>query len=292
MSMQTEQKKKALFLYSSATGKEKKQRQLARILPRLEALFDLTVHQNETMEEGVALARESCGVYDALILFGGDGSLNHIVSALAEKENAPIFGYLPGGTLKDGGKNLGAKSIEKGLRVIEQGHVAKLDLVKANGDYFMYVAGFGAYMDVSYVARRRAKKALGRVVYYLLCIKEMFRIRHHEIDIESDEGAFHGKVSVAAFLNGKWLGGMKVNKRGRLNDGRLEILLVRPRLFNGFLSFFFHAGFKRLYGSQIKVTIDNGVEWCLDGEKGPKGPLKMEVAQGALKAYCDPRQLD
>lgn len=287
----TIQKKKALFLYSSATGKEKKKKQLARILPRLEKLFDLTVHQDKTMEEGIALALDACGKCDALILFGGDGSLNHIANALAYKENAPALAYLPGGTLNDGGKNFGVSSIEKGLRIIEDGFISSIDLLKAGDTYCVYLAGFGAYMDVSYVAKRKTKKLYGKFIYYMICMKEMFFHRRYPICIEGEDSSFEGRVAIASFMNGRYIGGMQVNKKAKLNDGTIEALLVRPRLFNGFLSFVFHAGFVRLKGNHFKVAIPEGVEWCFDGEQGEKGSLELSVAHNAIKVYCDKNQL-
>ena len=280
--------KKALFLYSSSTGKPKKNKKwLPEITARLEAIFDLESHKTSSIEEAERLAIESCGKYDALILLGGDGTLCHIASCLSGRENAPILGYLPGGTLNDGGKNFGANSIEKALRNIEKGESRAFDMMKVGDSRAFYLGGFGAYMDVSYVAKRKAKKFLGRFVYYLICIKEMFSFRRYQVEIEGEQG-YKGRACIIAAMNGKWIGGMKTNSKGSPGDGKLELLIVPPRLFNGFLSFFFHAGFITLSGSRFHIHVDKEIEWCIDGEPGPKGDLEIELLPASLKAYCDP----
>lgn len=282
----TIKRKKALFLFSSATGSPKKQKKLPKVFAALEPYYELDIRKTSSMEEGQSLALESCGHYDSLIVYGGDGTLNHIASVLAEREDAPVLGYLPGGTLNDGGKNYGVDSIKKGVRILQEGAFGRFDLVKVGKDYSTYLAGFGPYMDVSYVAKRKVKKALGKLVYYLICIKEMFSIRKYHLKVEGD-GQFEGKASILAAMNGRWIGGMRTNSKGKANDGKLELLILRPTIFNGFFCFFFHFGFLRLSGERFHVSVDKPVEWCVDGELGPTGDLDIELKKGALKIYCD-----
>ncbi|MCR5078435.1 MAG: hypothetical protein K6B65_00700 [Bacilli bacterium] len=285
-------RKKALVLYSTNTGHIAFLKHKDEVDEALSPIFDLTYFETKSREEGETAARNSCGQYDALILYGGDGTLNNIINVLSRYDNAPVLAYLGGGTLNDGGKNFGVKNLRSGLKVIKEGHIGDFDVIRSGDSSFFYLGGFGAYMDVSYVAKRRMKKAFGRFVYYLLCIKEVFFIQRHKVKITNEDGVIYdGKVCSLSILNGKWLGGMKVNGKGKVDDGKAEILIVKPRLFNGFLRYIFHRGFVRLSGKNIKIEIPEDQDWCFDGEKGPKGNIEIEVVPHALKAYCSPEVL-
>ncbi len=282
-------KQKALVMYSKNTGHSAFSRHREEVENALSPSFDLTFLETKDSEEGKQAAKDSCGVYDVLILYGGDGTLNNIINVLSRYENAPVLAYLGGGTLNDGGKNFGVKNVKTGLSLIQGGHVGEFDVIRAGDSSFFYLGGFGAYMDVSYIAKRKVKKVLGRLTYYILCIKEVFVVQRHKVRISNEEGVIYdGKLCSLSILNGKWLGGMKVNAKGTLDDGKAEILIVKPRLFNGFLRYIFHKGFVRLSGSKFKLEIPEDQDWCFDGEKGPRGSLEIEVVPHSLRAYCNP----
>lgn len=283
---------KAIVMYSNNAGHSPFLKHKEEVESALSPIFDLTFVETKSMEEGERVTRESCGNYDTLILYGGDGTLNNIINVLSKCDNAPKLAYLGGGTLNDGGKNFGVKNLKSGLSLIQKGHVGEFDVI-SNGEHsFFYLGGFGAYMDVSYIAKRKIKKLLGRITYYILCIGEMFKIQRHKVKISSEEGLlYEGKVCSLSILNGKWLGGMKVNAKGSLNDGVADILIVKPRLFNGFIRYVFHRGFVRLSGKRIHIELEEDLPWCFDGEKGPSGSLNLEVKNRCIKAYCDPEVL-
>lgn len=279
-------RKKALFLYSSAAGKDKSEKKIEKVISFLRDRFEVDVIQTSSAEEGREAAIASCGVYDTLAIMGGDGTLKNTIEVISGRENAPALAYLGGGTLNDGGKNYGVKGLKSALKIIEGGNIESFDLGRANGEAFVYLAGIGAYMDVSYVAARKKKKFFGRFIYYMICIKEMFHSWRIPVKITSDKVEFEGKVCVLAGMNGLYIGGMRTNSKGDMKDGEIELLLLRPRLFNGFLHFFFHAGFIRLKGSRFLIETDPSADWCLDGEKGSSGSLEIKIEHAAYRAYC------
>ena len=79
--------------------------------------------------------------YEAVIVFGGDGTVNEVVSGIAEKEYIPKLGIIPGGT-----GNLITKlvqidqDIDKAIESLDFNLTNKIDIGKANDHYFGYIS--------------------------------------------------------------------------------------------------------------------------------------------------------
>ena len=83
--------------------------------------------------------------YDAVIVFGGDGTVNEVISGIAEKEYIPKLGIIPGGT-----GNLITKlvqidqDIDKAIESLDFNLTNKIDIGKANDHYFGYIFSVGS----------------------------------------------------------------------------------------------------------------------------------------------------
>ena len=291
--------KKALFLYSDATGRGQVNKRLDFVLSSLRESFPrLDVKKTSSMEEGMELAKASCGVYDALIFSGGDGTFHHIINALAEMDNVPTLGYLNGGTIGDIGPNFGIhRNLKKALRIIKEGYTSGFDLGKIGDTYFAYVAAIGAYADIPYVTKRIHKKRLGRIAYYFKAVGDAFRPKAIPVHIEADGKAYDLKVPFLLCLNGKNVGGFRVNSSSsRIHDGVFELYLTKPGLFNGILHYlFFKARTVKIRASSIDIKIDYPLPWDLDGEAAMEGSIHIDAVDSDMRIYCakkyaEPRQ--
>ncbi|MCR5348165.1 MAG: hypothetical protein K6E59_00955 [Bacilli bacterium] len=282
--------RKALFLYNGASGKGKTNRHLPEILARLEAIFDVVdVFKTSTMEEGMEKAKQACGVYDVLVFRGGDGTFNHIVSALYGMPNPPIMGYINGGTISDIGRNFGIKgNVRHALSIIEGGHTCGFDLGLVNGEVFTYMAAVGAYADIAYVTKRKYKKRIGRIAYYFKAIAEALRWRSVPCVVEAGGERVETKVPFLLCLSGKNVGGFRVNAReSNIHDGKMEMYLTKPGLFNGLLHYlFFKVRTTKIVASEFHVQISYPEPWCLDGERGPSGDVHIKTVDSGLRIFC------
>ena len=273
-------KEKALFLYSKATGRWKRYSKIDEVQQRLAAHFDLTCHECRSLEEGLDIVQKDASSYDALLLFGGDGTLQHYVNALSKLENPPTLGYLCGGTLNDGGKNFGAKNLRKSIDIILKGHIEDVDVMKTTAETGIYLLACGAFTDVSYVS----KKKLGFWSYYLRCIKLLFKRERHTFTIRYDGKEETMKKPFLSIANGKWIGGFLVNRKSSISDGLLELIVPKTNFFNGVPALFFNH--KRIIKSHsFEVEAEPDLQWSLDGEKGPVGNVKVEIASKKLRVY-------
>ena len=100
--------------------------------------------------------------YDVVCVFGGDGTMNEVTNALMHRQNKPLLGYFPTGTMNDFGSNfdLGNDLVKIAERICN-GNVRSFDVGCFNGRYFNYVAAFGAMCDVPFTTNRDAKELLG-----------------------------------------------------------------------------------------------------------------------------------
>ena len=281
--------RKALFLYSEKSGRANIRKHLPEMIEELRDCFlTLDVFNSPSAEEGAKKAKEACGIYDVLIVFGGDGTMRNIINALAPMDNAPILGYINGGTISDIGVNFGIKGSHRhAVNIIKAGNIASFDVGKINDEYFGYVAAVGAFADIPYTVRRNQKKRIGRLAYYLKAVQEAFvpdkvkgvlRVNGQEIPF---------KTPFLLCLSGRNMAGFLVSRKSRFDDGKFELYITKPGLFNGLLHYFFFKMRTDCYISDhFEIEIDYSEPWDLDGEKGPVGVVTISCLPKRLKIFC------
>lgn len=83
--------------------------------------------------------------YDAVLVFGGDGTVNEVISGIAEKDYIPKLAIIPGGT-----GNLITKlleinqDIDGAIDELDFNSTNKIDIGKSNGNYFGYIFSIGS----------------------------------------------------------------------------------------------------------------------------------------------------
>ena len=279
---------KVLYLYSDKTGINKSKRRVERINNSLKKIYnDITIKKTENLDDFEKNIRNSGGFYDILIVAGGDGTAKFAVSVLMKmpKEERPILGYIPTGTVNDAGKAVGYKgSVRQALRVLKKGNIDYVDICKVNNDYFNFVCAAGAFSDISYVVQRGYKKVIGRLAYYFYALSQVFKKRVIEADIETKDEKFTVKAPFIMVMNSRNVGGFPVNFDYSVKDGLAEVYITKPGLFNGLLHYaFFKVKTTQLKVSRIKVTLKSDDYWCFDGERGDKKSVEIQVLNKELK---------
>ena len=279
---------KTLYLCSNKTGLKKSEKKTALIFNSLRKIYkDLTIIKTENIGDFEENIRKSVGIFDIVIVGGGDGTLKAAVTVLMEfsKDQRPILGYLPLGTVNDAGKAVGINgSIKKALKILETNSVVDVDVCKVNDEYFNFVCAAGAYSDISYITKRRAKKIIGKFAYYFVAIASLFKKKKLEVHVVADDQVVDMKTPLVLIMNSKNVGGFPVNFHYSVVDGMVEIYLTKPGLFNGLLHYaFFKMRTIKLRAKHVKVSIKSNETWCLDGEKGFDGDIEINVFQRELR---------
>jgi len=279
---------KVLYLYSDKTGIIKSQRKVEKLNNSLRAIYNhITIKKTENLGDFEKNIRESAGVFDALIVAGGDGTLKFAVSVLMtiKKEHRPTLGYIPTGTVNDAGKAAGYKgSIRQALKVLKAGATDMIDVCKVNNDYFNFVCAAGAFSDIAYVVKRGSKKFFGRLAYYFYAIGQVFKRKIIECEVETANQKFTVKTPFIMVMNSRNVGGFPVNFGYSVKDGLAEVYITKPGLFNGLLHYaFFKVKTTKLKVDHIKITLKSDDYWCFDGERGDKKTVEISVLKQELK---------
>ena len=279
---------RVLYLYSDKTGVAKSERKINKLNNKLKGIYsDLTIKKTKDLEDFESNIKNAAGVYDILVVAGGDGTVKFVVNVLMTipKDKRPIIGYIPTGTVNDAGKAVGVKgSVRQALKVLKAGRTDTVDICKVNNEYFTFVCAAGAFSDISYVVKRGYKKVIGRLAYYFYALSQIFKKREIEYEITTKTEKFSGKAPFIMVMNSRNVGGFPVNFDFSVKDGLVEVYITKPGLFNGLLHYaFFKIKTTKLRVDYIKITLKNDEYWCFDGERGDKKSVEISVLKQELK---------
>ena len=285
---------KCLFLYNPNSGKGKIQRKLQLIERMLKMRYDeVTLYATKSAEDLQRKAAEGAMEYGALIFSGGDGTFNLVLGGIGERK--VDLGYLPSGTANDVARSRGIpKNVKKALKVILGGRRETLDCMNIDQTgYAMYIAAAGAFTSVTYSTPQKQKKRFGWLAYVFECCKKQMKFDSFPIEVTCGGKTEEAKAVLILVMNGRSVAGFSVNKKASMQDGKMEIAILRERKNLGFwgrvCAFFeilrlFFRGSKcgskhllRLSGAEVSIKAGENVVWDLDGEKGDSGNIDIRL---------------
>ena len=98
----------------------------------------------------------------SLCASGGDGTLDEVVTGMMKRGGKTPVGYIPTGTTNDFANSLHIpKDLLSAADAAVNGKPFHCDIGQFNDDYFVYVAAFGLFTDVSYQTKQEMKNMLG-----------------------------------------------------------------------------------------------------------------------------------
>jgi diacylglycerol kinase (ATP) len=217
---------------AGAGGRRDVGRSRAELATRV--LKDLNVNARISVTSGAGeathltrLAAEA-GV-DAVIAWGGDGTVNEVASVLV---GGPVsLGIIPAGSGNGLARELGlSRDPETALRGAVQADTVRIDVGDIGGRYFFNLAGIG--FD-AYVARRFNAEARGRrgvLPYVRLAAAALFRYHAREYEIRDSDLVCRGAATLIVIANSRQYGnGARIAPAAMLDDGWLDLVVVTPR---------------------------------------------------------------
>lgn len=272
--------KKMLLIVNPCSGRARMRNELLGVVEIFsQAGYLVTVYP--TKARGDATSRvTSLGTceYDEIVVCGGDGTLNEVITGLMRSGNQYTLGYIPSGTLNEWSSGLKiSRNIKKAAEDIASGRKIKLDIGKFSDKYFSYTASFGAFTDASYSAPQDVKNVLGQAAYFFEGIKSLGNIKPVHLKFTADGRETEGDFLFGAVSNSMSVGGIvKFDESAvKLNDGKFEILLIRnpdnilklQPIIDGILKRDFNReGIEFFTAESVTVTGGDGLSWTLDGE--------------------------
>jgi lipid kinase YegS len=171
------------------------------------------------------------GELDLLVAAGGDGTLNEVVHGLMalSTDARPVLGVVPLGTANDFATGCDIpRDPHEALALCMEGEGVPIDVGKANEHWFLNAASVGFGAEVTATTPPELKRLLGPAAYTVMgAILAMNPHQYHGRLILPDR-EITGSGPVAIVGNGRQTGGgMQVAPRARIDDGLLDVLVVR-----------------------------------------------------------------
>lgn len=287
--------KRLLFIFNPRSGKGKIKEHLADIIDTMvKAGFEVTTYTTQCQGDAIEKAKAEAGNYDRIVCSGGDGTLDEVVTGVMSSGHKVPVGYIPAGSTNDFGNSLGIdKNMLHAAEIASNGSPFACDIGRFNDDYFVYVAAFGLFTEVSYSTSQDLKNMLGHAAYILEGMKQIWDIPSFHMQVEYDGNVFYDEFIYGMITNSKSVGGFKGIIPGDigLNDGVFEVTLIKtpknPIQLNEILAFLtgIIKDSNMVYSFQtdlLTLKSSDHVPWTLDGEYG--GDHNKVTVQDCKKA--------
>ncbi|GAB6098541.1 YegS/Rv2252/BmrU family lipid kinase [Halanaerocella petrolearia] len=241
-------------------------------------------------------------MYDAIVVAGGDGSINEIVNEMMKQELKVPLGVIPAGTANDFATHLNMPSdFETCFDAILNGQITEVDVGQVNDRYFINICAGGLLANVSYDIDVKFKNTLGKMAYYLKGIEQLPKFKSMPLRIETSEEVIEEDVYLFLVLNGRSAGGFdQLAKYASINDGNFDLVAVKAKPLSKLAVLFM----KMLQGEhlndeniiylkddyfKIEVLDETYQDYVadIDGEKGPSFPLEISLFSKSLNVLIN-----
>jgi diacylglycerol kinase (ATP) len=231
---------------------------------------------------------------ERLVVAGGDGTLHYAAQGLAGTGCA--LAIVPLGTGNDLAATLGVPhDVDAAVARALSGPVRRIDMVRAGGVLSAAYAGVGFDGEVTGLANR-VRRLRGPLVYPYAVLRTLATFVPPTLRVEHDEGVFEGRAMFAVAANlPRFGGGMRIAPDAEIEDGRLDLVVVRavprrtllavfPKVYSG--RHLGHPAVTVVRTVRVEIAVDREMTMYGGGEPllqvEPGTPVEVEVVPRAL----------
>jgi diacylglycerol kinase (ATP) len=232
---------------------------------------------------------------ERLIVAGGDGTMHHVAQGLVGTGCA--LGVVPLGSGNDLAGTLGIPphDLDAAVERALTGPVRRMDLARVGKTWCIGYAGVGFDSEVTRFANE-VKILRGRLIYPYAVLHTLATFKPPTMRIEHDEGIFEGRAMFVVAANlPRFGGGMKIAPEARIDDGLLDLVIVRevsrwallnvfPKVYSG--SHVTHPAVTLVRTARATITLDRDMTLYGGGEPVQPAPagvaITVEAVPGAL----------
>ncbi len=273
--------KTLLFIYNPRAGKGSIGNHIGVIVDIFtKGGYKVTIYPTQCQGDGEVIAAQWVNDFDRIVCAGGDGTLDEIVTGVKTASASVPIGYIPTGSTNDFARSIGLpRTIKRAAQVAVSDRLFLCDIGKFNSRYFVYVAAFGLFTEVTYETDQNLKNIFGYTAYLAEAVKRLPQVRSIPLRITYDETVIRDNFLVGLVTNSDSVGGMRAipGPDVKLDDGVFEVMLVRSpdKLLD--LNLIAPAILDRRIKSEnvicfkcsnLKIESDEPISWTLDGEFG------------------------
>jgi diacylglycerol kinase (ATP) len=232
--------------------------------------------------------------YDHIVVAGGDGTVNGVINGTGTAD--VLLSVLPLGTMNVFAYELGIRSsqLKKCWEMIQLGRPRAVDLVLANQNYFVQLAGVGLDAMTVQATDLQMRKTIGPVSYLLSAAKVIGRpapTLHLQFEDHSERtGCF------VLIGNGRFYGGpFSLFQDARNDDGLLDVLIFKHQSYLDIFRYLQgvlignHIGLSDIEYRQVpsvQVVSEEPVPLELDGDVAGSTPVQFQIAPKRLQVVA------
>ena len=287
--------KKAMLIINPTSGGEKALDYKEKLENKAKEYFEYVETKiTEKAKDATAFAEEASKEnYEAVIVFGGDGTVNEVISGIAEKDYIPKLGIIPGGT-----GNLITKlleishDIDEAIDQLDFNKTNSIDIGKANKSYFGYIFSVGSLPEAIHNVEIEDKTKYGVLAYAINTIKSVIKDEVFNIKIETENGSYEGEASQVLVLLSNYYADKKIFEENK--DGYANILILKnasiisklsliPDLLKG--DIVENDNIEYIKAKDITISSDTKLESDIDGDQSDDLPVKITVLGNHIEIY-------
>ena len=287
--------KKAMLIINPTSGGEKALDYKEKLENKAKEYFEYVETKiTEKAKDATAFADEASKEnYEAVIVFGGDGTVNEVISGIAEKDYIPKLGIIPGGTGNLITKLLEiSQDIDEAIDQLDFNKTNSIDIGKANKSYFGYIFSVGSLPEAIHNVEIEDKTKYGVLAYAINTIKSVIKDEVFNIKIETENGSYEGEASQVLVLLSNYYADKKIFEENK--DGYANILILKnasiiskisliPDLLKG--DIVENDNIEYIKAKDITISSDTKLESDIDGDRSDDLPVKITVLGNHIEIY-------
>lgn len=287
--------KKAMLIINPTSGGEKALDYKEKLENKAKEYFEYVETKiTEKAKDATAFAEEASKEnYETVIVFGGDGTVNEVISGIAEKDYIPKLGIIPGGTGNLITKLLEiSQDINEAIDQLDFNKTNAIDIGKANKSYFGYIFSVGSLPEAIHNVEIEDKTKYGVLAYAINTIKSVIKDEVFNIKIETENGNYEGEASQVLVLLSNYYADKKIFEENK--DGYANILILKnasiiskisliPDLLKG--DIVENDNIEYIKAKDITISSDTKLESDIDGDQSDDLPVKITVLGNHIEIY-------
>lgn len=290
--------KRVMLIRNACAGVPRKQSTEIKIQKILRRFYD-EVHVKEEGEHSRDAAKRACkNEYDTVVVYGGDGTIDEVVSVLSTYSKRPKLAILPGGTFNMVARIMGLPmNPVAAIRRLNFYKTVPMHVGRANDRVFTFILSTGPISKEIHDVPRADKKKYGALAYMVNILKILPKMRTHKIQLKTEDINYVGNASNVAFiLNQNFLAFRKNVFKENDPAGLLFVakgssvtialpalakILAKGRQDN--------KDFILERTESFDYDADELKEFDVDGDLGGESPIHVEILKNHLEIFVPKR---
>jgi diacylglycerol kinase (ATP) len=227
---------------------------------------------------------------DVVLIAGGDGT---VATVMKQLQDVPVvFGLIPTGSLNNIAGSIGlGDELEEAVEVINQGHIARMDLGEVNGEVFIESVGIGLLAKImDRVGEQDSKKETMKVMAGTLA--EVVTAEPIATQIKADDRNLEPETVWLTVTNTGRAAAAVVDPSSNVHDHLLEVVYCEPLESKEIASYVTAVmrnshirkpKFHRLRARDVHLQLPPDTIVHVDGELRTWNEVTVRVLPGALR---------